>query len=178
MMPSLRALLHTVSSTTGFTSPTASPQWQQYLAAPYAHDTLAPLLGALSVTVQSKYAPPVARPDLTGITNAAGDTVTMYGRPNDTYFTHELGHIVDVQNLAPDISSQVARLYDPKRAGLGYAATNDFEYVAEAFRSAMDVYRSAPDTVEKNLAKAEKRLPGVTLWFKWIQQRLAKKATS
>src|SRR5205807_5125351 len=110
----------------------------------------------------------------TGLTSQRGDTITMYGRPNDGYFTHEIGHVLDVHNIAPAVSSSVAMLFNPNNKQAGYAATNEREYVAEAFRTAMALVRQhgTADDIDTHVARADKRLPGTALWVKWIQQHL------
>lgn len=157
-----------------FIAPEAPSNWQTYLTTPYVHDTLASLLDSLSVVVKAQAHTPVMRNDLRGVTSQHGDTITMFGPPHDGYFTHELGHILDVHNIAPTVAASVSMLFNPNNKQAGYAATNEREYVAEAFREAMQALRSAPDNREKNISKAEKRLPGTLLWVRWIQQQLAK----
>lgn len=167
-----------MKSTTTFVATDAQPNWQSYLATPFVHDTLAPLLNPLSVVVKAQAHAPIMRDDLRGVTSQHGDTVTMFGPPHDGYFTHELGHVVDVHNLAPTVAASVAVLFNPNNKQAGYAATNEREYVAEAFREAMQALRTAPDVRDKHIAKAEKRLPGTLLWVRWLQQQLAKPKTT
>jgi len=162
------------SSSTFMPTGATTPAWQQFLQTPYVQDTLAQLVGP-AVTVRTPFEPPVGRPELRGVTSQQGDTITLFGRkPEDNYFTHEIGHVLDTRNRAPEVSGQVAQLAQGQRRS-DYAGQNDFEYVAEAFRTAMEHVRKYPDLTEraKRVAAADKRLPGVALWADWIQRQLA-----
>ena len=159
-----------VGSMGTFQPATVAPQWNQLLASSYVQDTLAPLLSQNTITVNTQTYPPIGRPDLTGLTSARGDTISMFGRPNDGFFTHEVGHVLDTKNIAPEVSGQVAALYNPRNKQAGYGAKNDYEYVAEAFRQAMDLVRQRTDA--KGVQAADKKYPGVALWHSWISKRL------
>lgn len=179
------------SSSSGEPAPTAPPQpgaqfvpgqgglssdWQKFLASPFARDTLLPLIGSHDLAVRSSL-PPAGRPDLAGHTSALGDTVSMYLKPGEDYFTHEIGHVIDVRDLAPEVSGNVAAIYTKLKPRFGYAGTNEYEYIAETFRTAMNLFRSTPDLDQRNerLKDVERVMPGVKLWSDWLHKQFGPK---
>jgi hypothetical protein len=110
--------------------------------------------------------------------------IWFFEGPNDDLLTHEVGHVIDYRQLAPEISEGIRAIFEKKRprfiyggqpvtdysAGSGYAA----EYVAETFHMAIDVIRSITDSSkqEERLQRLETRFPGISLWVKYIRDNL------
>ena len=153
-----------------------SSDWVQYLQTPFVRDTLARLVGDVPVSVQSRMGGGLTRPDLAGVTSPRGDLISMFVPPSDDFFSHEVGHVLDVRNLAPAVSSNLYALYQQNRnrATDEYARTNEYEYIAEAFRHAVNVFRVADAAQRKAAADdAETSVPGTGLWLDWLKQKFA-----
>jgi len=157
-----------------------SDAWKNYFSTPYVSDTLSRLVGqGPPVEVSSVPRPPEEDPKLQGGTTNAG-TLLMYERPDDGVFTHELGHVLDVRSQetgdALEVTETLRAIFNTKRPeGFTYeSATGNLpaEYVAETFRSAMEIVRSPAEQQQRDLQLAERSFPGITLWYNWIQQRL------
>jgi len=157
-----------------------SDAWKNYFSTPYVSDTLSRLVGrGPPVEVSSVPRPAEADPRLQGGTTNAG-TLQMYEKPNDGVFTHELGHILDQRSQetgdALEVIDSVRTLFNTNRppAFTYESATGNLpeEYVAETFRSAMEIVRSPAEQQQRDLQLAERSFPGIMLWYNWIQQRL------
>src|SRR5262249_53180235 len=113
---------------------------------------------------------------LQGGVTSAGE-LRLYVSPHDALLTHELGHIIERRLLAPAVTDSLQTLFEerPPASFTYYSPTGNYpaEYVAETFRMAMEVVRSAAkESRQQRLQTLEQRYPGVTLWYTWLVARL------
>jgi hypothetical protein len=152
-----------------------SQEYQNYFSTPYVRDTLASLVQGPPVKVESFSQPPEGQERLRGGTTNLGN-IQLFEKPNDDSFTHELGHVIDMRSQAAPVTDSLRTIFQNKRPSsfVYESATGDLpaEYVAETFRTAMGIVRSPADTQERDLQRAERDFPGITLWYNWIKSRL------
>jgi len=109
----------------------------------------------------------------------------MFENPNDGVFTHELAHVLDMRSQVSgdglEVTDSVRTIFNTKRppAFIYESATGNLpaEYVAETFRTAMEIVRSSQPH-EPQLQQAEKKFPGTQVWYNWIQKRLNSNTTA
>jgi len=158
-----------------------SKEWQSYFAKPFVADTLSRLVND-PVEVSSFDSPPQDLPNLRAGTTNAG-TIQLYGKQDEEAlgaFTHEVGHVIDRRSQetgdALEITETLRAIFNTaKPPAFTYESdTGNLpeEYVAETFRSAMEIVRSPAEQQQRDLQLAERSFPGITLWYNWIQQRL------
>jgi hypothetical protein len=102
------------------------------------------------------------------------DTVEVYrGAPDKNHtLTHESGHVWHERNVAPEVMRGLfdsMDRFEPKDEVDAQFARGQNEYAAEAFSRALNLLRKtkgAPS--EKDLAKLERGMPGVTGIVQWM----------
>jgi len=113
----------------------------------------------------------------------------LYGKQDEEAlgaFTHEVGHVIDRRSQetgdALEITETLRAIFNTaKPPAFTYESDTGnppAEYVAETFRSAMEIVRSPADQQQLNLQQAERQFPGISLWYNWIQQRLKSNTTA
>lgn len=158
-----------------------SGEWLRYLASPFVRDTLGPLLAALAtpVPVHSQWQSPPGSNLRAGLTQSG--QLNVYGYPDDAIFSHEVGHLIALHLLAPQVTDKVEDIYNAQKPKAFHyqSETGNLpaEYTAETFRMAMELVRN-PKTSDKHVSEAEKKFPGTRLWYDWIQKQLAAKSAA
>lgn len=105
---------------------------------------------------------------------AGKDHIVFLAPPTDHNLVHEMGHVLDFRNLAPEVTARVAAKRRPWPANErplnydDYARVNRNEYVAEAFQRAIESGRRHEFA---DSLGAEKRLPGTIDMIRWLRTR-------
>lgn len=137
--------------------------WARMLHTPFLRDTVLPLLRTPPTLRQGN---PRWWTDSYPGRRAAGtvaDTVWFYRPKADQHaLLHEIGHVLDNQAVAPDVTTAVDR--HPAQAGT-YAATSHQEHVAEAFARALESSRRG----FSDSTRAERDSPGAIEFIRWLQ---------
>lgn len=141
---------------------------------PFVSDTLFPLAGGpFVIRYGGRKKDPRGRP-FAGLMTPP-DTVTVFKdspHPERTLI-HEAGHVWDARSRAPGVTGGLfadMERFNPQNPQDAYYKTNDNEYVAEAFRRALDLMRAhagAPNAVQ--LAEAEGTFPGISRVVEWMK---------
>lgn len=150
---------------------------------PFVTDTLFPAAGG-PIKINRSYGFSPLGPMNSAMTMAPlrptqGDTgIVFYRDPTDETYAHEIGHLIDHRNLAPDVLAQVAAKRKPYEGQQPqtmdeYFRSNREEYVAQAFAKAMESARHG----FADSTSADKDMPGVIDFVRWLRGRQPFKGT-
>jgi len=149
------------------------PKFVPRKSIPFLTDTLFRVAGGPFSIVRGRGQPPqVGGRDAIAVTSPQQE-VKFWTTPDDHSLAHETGHVIDRRGLLPaEITAALLKGRDSSYRPNNYAYSDDDEYIAETFAQAMKVVRSPADQRDRDIQRAEKQFPGITLWYNWIQQRL------
>lgn len=105
---------------------------------------------------------------------AQGDTgIVFYQDPTDHVTAHEIGHLIDHRNLAPEVLARADAKRRPFEGKVpttmeDYFHSNRDEYVAEAFARAVDSGRKHQFS---DSTQVDKQMPGTIELIRWLQTR-------
>lgn len=133
-------------------------------------DTLQTIAGKVQFSRRSPgAAPPNPDGTVVGETSRGGDTVSVYGHPQneDHVLAHEFGHVVDSRKLAVEPMGRALMKMSDYAHPDDHYGSNYNEYAAEAFARAVESGRHG----FTDSTQVDKAFPGSIDLIRWLTQR-------